>query len=401
MLFPPFCLAFSRTKKAIRHVVFYSKIFFIFLLVVCVISDRRSLIKDHYAFYRNLLRNRLIIFFYMNQIQSYIQPLQEICQTRPRSFRNPSPHSSLLNAALYALDFKLSDSHNATSFFFTISFKTVSTIPDDWHSMISFIHTLKNEISRNYLVAGGFIGIEPHRNTTLFKKTGKNTRAGKPHLHMVLWFYNDFLSPDINYFLEIIDFHKIQLQKTGLNVKMKRCKTHLDTLKASLYTMKERDNTHLQAVCNHAQIPEAVQVWANNSDTRDLFYDLQKRLDNVGFHETLYSNTPTTRKTNDPAIQLGELFSKYFLRNGMAVFDNHVYYRVNDTHFSWKKGETLTQWIDSIWDLKLPTRYLEMLKNNSAWIATQGNLRRQDCGSVKLFPQLSIDFSTIEFSDFQ
>ena len=179
---------------------------------------------------------------------------------------------------------------------------------DEWKAMPHFIENLKRGASKNYMIAGGFIAMEPHRNTTLYSKRGKNTKAGRPHIHMVLWFYNHFMMPDVNFFT-------FDLQALGLNVKAEDCETHLDTLKTVLYTIKDAESRELLKICQQvAQVKTSVEIWANNPDSMELFQQahMQMARPSIGFSFQPLCCHPSVRQHTDHAITLAELFAKYF-----------------------------------------------------------------------------------------
>ena len=70
----------------------------------------------------------------------------------------------------------------------------MGTLKQEWQHGESFVREFKVKLSRHYMVVGGMIAVETHKNTNLKKKTGKNTRAGRFHFHMVIWFCRQFLN---------------------------------------------------------------------------------------------------------------------------------------------------------------------------------------------------------------
>ena len=76
---------------------------------------------------------------------------------------------------------------NAEAFFFTVTFPQRATLEEEWQHAKLFIEDFKLFVSKHFMVLGGVIAVEAHKNSTLKSARGKNTKAGLPHFHMILW----------------------------------------------------------------------------------------------------------------------------------------------------------------------------------------------------------------------
>ena len=56
----------------------------------------------------------------------------------------------------------------------------------------SLLNNLEKTLSEHFLVVGAIIAVEPHKNSSLHSKRGKNTKAGSPHFHLVVWLCHQF-----------------------------------------------------------------------------------------------------------------------------------------------------------------------------------------------------------------
>ena len=85
---------------------------------------------------------------------------------------------------------------------------------------------------------GGVIAVEAHKNSTLKSSRGKNTKAGRPHIHMLLWFCHQFLNPSME---------KLQLaiELQGGITRLEKLETWNDVLKTGLYVTKDKDEINM------------------------------------------------------------------------------------------------------------------------------------------------------------
>ena len=64
-------------------------------------------------------------------------------------------------------------------------FTVMETLEKEWDYCNEFIKDFKRKVSKHYLITGGIIDVEAHKNTLLKSKRGKNRKAGRPHVHIV------------------------------------------------------------------------------------------------------------------------------------------------------------------------------------------------------------------------
>ena len=320
--------------------------------------------------------------------------LAVLCSTRPKTFRAKDTSYDRLRKAINQCNRVLQDEHNCKTLFITTTFPPEVDLEDDWKQIGSFIEEFKRYVSKHYLIVGGVIAVEPHRNSSLTapKGKGKNTKAGRPHLHMILWLTHEFLSPGLAYL-------DLALDDWGYNTRIKELKGHTDVIKSTLYSLKERENLSLRSVCQeYLGWSHNVNIWVNHSDCESLFVYLKERIKSCFLTKEMYVECPTTRKYSEDDLQIAELFAKLFMKGGLAVREQMVYRRAPGTKYTWNVYMPLNQWISDRFNFNLPVEYLRKLKHSANWILSGGSQTKQG-PYFQLFPKLSLYMFYVEYTD--
>lgn len=340
-----------------------------------------------------------------NEPHIFSEAMASYCNTREKrvrlqKFNDDSSFDRVsTQTIIYGLDFQLREEHDCVPYFITITFPRRSqdvSLEEEWREMPKVVEFIMKHISKSFLVAGGIISLEPHKNTTLkdskAKPRGKNTKAGRPHIHMNLWLYNTFLSPKVQMIA-------IGFQKMGWNVKLRKSIKHEDVVKSSLYTLKNIKNDTLKTIVQGAGISHNSMVWSNNPDTRHFFENFYCTFDKdeIAYKETNFSITPTVRKYNSDTLRIGELMYKLCLVENLATFNGYIYKKVDNTSFCWYRYQTLKWWLNSRWNFDMPQKYMEMLKQALPWLKSA--IEDNQDSSNQILPQLNPSMHLIEFKD--
>ena len=324
--------------------------------------------------------------------------LQLYCNTRSKNYRHKGQHD-IFKQTIYNFSQVLKEDYNCQPYFITVTFpidKYQRDIEREWSQAGIFIEQFKETLSKNYLVVGGIIAVEPHKNSTLKSKRGKNSKAGSPHFHIVVWLCHQFLNPH----LEKMGF---ALLLAGSFSKISFLPSRIDTLKAVLYATKERGSDIIGDLCRaYTSWPQNINIWSNHSETHQVFLQMEQSLNyntqSCFISNEFYNKFPTTRCHQDKGLLLAELFAKIFDIQGLAVRDDHVYGRIPGTLYSWSRYMPLEDWVAQRFNFKAPLAYLQMLKDHTLWITKQGSLRK-DQKNFKIFPNLIIQGFLVEFKD--
>ena len=335
-----------------------------------------------------------------DQITTYNDSLlQTFCNTHSKNPRSARIEQDIYKQTVWNMAARLQNDCNCTPIFITITFplkKVNRDLKKEWSDAGDFIENFKKTISNLYLIVGGVISVEPHKNNSLKSKKGKNTKAGAPHFHMVLWVAHKFLNPD----QQVLSQY---LLESGTYSKVKYLDKPVDTLKAVLYTTKEKGDLAITNLSRaYLSWNHGINVWMNQHETNTIFEKISNSMNfqnDCCFNSTeLYNCFPTTKKYSDHAILLAHIFSKVFAIKGLAVKDGNVYTRVEKTHFSWEKWISLDSWVTQKFSFGHSSHFLEMLKENASWIYNQGVKKKKEV-PFNLFPKLSFLNFLVEFKD--
>lgn len=332
----------------------------------------------------NVFNNELLV--YCNKHEKRIRLKNENSQ------RVKDPNTQIY----FSINDILTKDYNCQPFFFTLTFKQDHSLEQQWQHAANIIQLMQETLQKEFLIVGGIISLEPHKNSTLKNKKRKNYRAGMPHAHAVIWFFHMFLNPSIQKL-------KLKLFNLGVAAKINELKTNLDTTKAILYTIKDREESPVRNLCEeYANWPASTQVWIAHQEPEHWFLNLHNAIG----QESAFANKtfnkerqiPTTKKHLDDALLLAELFNKLFLAYNLAVKDGLVYTKIDKTRFSWRLVSSLDNWLANTFNIKHPPEYLVKLKENLLWIAKQGATTK---GSfpLNIFPKLRPQMFLIEFQD--
>ena len=335
-----------------------------------------------------------------NQLVKYnFNQLDAFCGTHSKRPRYKNVNMDVFKQTVFNMAAVLQDQYNCSPLFLTVTFpfnKNNRQLQKEWESAALFIEGFKKRISQDHLVVGGVIAVEPHKNTSLKTRKGKDRKAGAPHFHMVLWVTHKFINPGKEQLSQL-------LLQAGTYSKIDYLESHLDTLKAVLYATKEKgDDTITHLSQTFFKWENGINIWINHDDTQSTFETIGK---GMCFQKHSCFNTyeklvdfPTTKRYNDHALLLAHIFSKVFARQGLAVKDGNVFSRIQGTRFSWQEWIDLDQWVAQRFSLDHPAPYMQMLKQNAEWIHNQGKVKKNHI-SFDLFPKISPINFLVEFKD--
>lgn len=330
-------------------------------------------------------KNELIL--YKNDLIEYSKKHKK----RTRVTKNPGTQ---IRQTLYLISPIMKANYNAKPYFLTITFKeSKKPILQQWNEAVSWMESFKKEISKHFMIVGAIISIEPHTDSSLQSKRGKNTKSGMPHFHAVIWISHEFLNPEI-------EMLKLSFIKNNVFAKISKLKYDIDAIKALLYTIKDKDEVLLQDICKHVTKWDSnINVWINHEHVKKTLQLINIAADGVFFEsQECYIEMPTTRYHKDKGLLLAELYTKIFRLKNLAVKDQVVYEKTENTQFSWTRREPLKDWIANNFMENAPVKYLQMLKQNAYWVSTQGKTFKEGI-NYEFFPRLEIQFFLVEFAD--
>ena len=218
--------------------------------------------------------------------------------------------------------------YNTKVLFLTVTFPQKSGLEEEWRHTKGFIENFKRFALKQLLVVGGILAVEAHKNSTLKSQKGKNTKAGRPLLHMQIWLANQSLNPHI---------HKLQLmlELGGTVARIKQLKTPAEVLKTALHVTKEGGDPDLRTVVQRSLgWGSNVNVWINQKGVEKPFQTIAEKISPVSCSKGFYMSFPTTRKHKDKSLIVAELCFKPFTGLGLAVRDDYVCRKTEGSRFS-------------------------------------------------------------------
>lgn len=327
--------------------------------------------------------------------------IQQFCNTHSKKARSREIKHNIFKQTVFNMAQTLEKDYNCAPLFMTVTFPVFPGKRDlrgEWIAAADFIQQFKKRISQDHLIVGGIISVEPHKNSTLKNKKAKNTKAGGPHFHMVLWVCHKFINPEPQKLSQY-------MTEAGTYTTISYLKSYTDVLKTVLYTTKEKGDKAIKYLTSSFfEWEREINVWINHKETKHVFEKIAESLNTVEKQEFCfisnenYHNFPTSKKFNDNGLLLAAIFSKVFAQKGLAVKDGNVYKKIEGTSFSWEKWIPLDAWITQKFSFQHNANFLQMLKENASWIYNQGVKKKNDL-PFKLFPSLSLINFLVEFKD--
>lgn len=225
------------------------------------------------------------------------------------------------NQAIYAQATILRNEHNCSAFFISLTLSRNSfSIIEQWKEVADKIPVILRNIKKNFIVAGGILSIEMHKNTSKTNRRGTDSKAGSPQLLFILWITHTILYPDLEQKLRLLflDLH--------FEVKMKAILELTDVKRYLLYTIREAADPDLGYFCKQLlQWPATTLIWACDSQCRRVFYQIGKSLNGAkkGYasfwlEDSYIYSIPTTILLKDYDL-LNQIFYKWFERIKWAL----------------------------------------------------------------------------------
>lgn len=128
-----------------------------------------------------------------NVEKSIKQTLATYCNTPSKRSRSKNPAHTKQKQIVFSVAGLMDTDFNWEPYFWRLTFPLADSLEEELHQVADFIKEIASHacLSKEYMVVGGIISVEAHKNSTLKKKTGKNTKAvffqGSPsHALMVL-----------------------------------------------------------------------------------------------------------------------------------------------------------------------------------------------------------------------
>ena len=270
--------------------------------------------------------------------------------------------------------------------------KRKETIEDEWLAFQDLLLNVFTVLRAKFLIAGIIASIEMYGKNT----DRKNSKALRPHAHMVIYTYNNFFG---------FPKHEVEMlfSELGFDYKMDFLKTPKDIAKASCYTIKSAKQTILKNVCYHFYGTKPTHVLINNyldNNPVTLFSTMLLRND---IDHAIYEPEPQGNYTipsvnffkGDTRLQIAEYISKVCKQQNVAFYRNNVLVKLLPAKHSWAVDGEAGDFLRGMIHDQMPACYRANMYKHANWI-----LNHHDKNPVQLiFPKLVLKPNLWEFLD--
>lgn len=326
------------------------------------------------------------------------EPLKLDSITKETYRANPyQPSKSLFIAARVCAEL-LDKEHSSTVFFYTIGQSDTKgkSIEEEWQGFNKVLADVTTNIHTNNLIAAIVVGVEMYSKN----KGRPNSKALRPHVHMTVFAYNDFLCVPKAYI-------ENEFLKLGFDFKIDQPKKHFDIAKSLTYTVKSGKQEVLRKVTNHFLGSEPVTVLINpvikENPVKNFVKALRSRAIPINVLEIQndLAVESVSRFNGDTKMQMANFLRKQCLTSQTGIYKGFIMQKVRPSHFTWIKKTQLANFIQYIITPDLPDTYKQAIYNSAKWILEEGAVDSGKSIVQAIFPRLKMQANLWEFQDKQ
>lgn len=283
---------------------------------------------------------------------------------------------------------KLMKEHSSNAYFVTIGLGRTSTLSvhEEWVAFGPALKKAIDTISANYLIAGLVVGIEMYSKS----KGRANSKALKPHAHITIITYNDFLE------LPIEDLEEaLLLQK--LDYKVQWLKSPHDITKSITYAVKSGTQDVLQQATKmyfgNSPVSLVRNVLLPHNPMEGISRVLRAHY-NVNEVEAHYlMKVPSVGRFNgDVKLQMADFLRKVCLETDTTFYDGSLLRRTGESKYTWTKYAPVEDYIHILTSaIGLSETYKQNLYNSANWIINEGRGSKGKHKPIQaIFPRMRI-----------
>lgn len=284
------------------------------------------------------------------------------------------------------------------------------SVSDEWFEFRALLPEIVSFLRDHYLVAGLIVGIE------LTQKDGRpgrpNKLAGRPHVHIFIASYNDFLAP--SEFEVRRDFGS---SKRCLDVVLKalpsnnRHSISTHVCRAMKYPFKDSGDPIVQEACSHYLGTSPTLIFANTRLKDNPLIGFANYLDEIGYRVDLTAKTggfalPSVARFGNEAgfavqskLQMALFVRNVCLQEGLAFYQDSLWRLEAPSKYTWTKWVSVGDFgYKVLGSLHLPETYLLKFHTAATWVLTEG-FHKKLGPAVPVFPKLSFRADLWEFND--
>ena len=320
--------------------------------------------------------------------------LDSISSYRPRSRKHGFSASSMVHFQCEALLQMLHTDHSGSCVGLTVSpLRMYGSAKDSWLSFPDLLKRLIGCVGNHYLLAGALIGVEMYRRGKDSKAQG---RALRPHVHLCLFTYNDFL----NLPLERL---KLQLTEQGFDWRIDNVRNASAGAGWITYCLKGLKDPLLQGVCKEVLGCSSVQLILNSSlDPKWPLDSLHSYLCSCGYEVGLLvpksgCKVPSVGYSEDPTLHMGDFVRKVCLKERLGLYNGVLHERRPGTEFTWQARCKVPGFVTELTHMGLPMEFRHKMFEAGSTLSSDGIVR----GKFKLdvYPKVTYHSYLWEFCD--
>lgn len=269
------------------------------------------------------------------------------------------------------------------------------SVHEEWKAFGPIITEVISAISQNFLIAGLVVGVEMYS-----KGKGKaNTKALKPHAHITILTYNDFLErPIVN--LELV------FLKQRLDFEVQWLKKSHDITKSITYAVKSGNQDILIKATNHYYGINPVTVVTNqfvqNNPVQELIKVLNRHYGINTVKAQYLMRVPSVGRFNRVVKhQMADFVRKMCLETGITFYKGWLLKRIEKSRYTWDKLAPVEASIALMTSAEgLSVTYKKNMYDSAKWILTEGNSSKSKLNPVQtIFPRMRICPHLWEFKE--
>lgn len=300
--------------------------------------------------------------------------------------------------------------HSCSFYSITIRLVPLSsrTADDEWRALPELVNGLSNALQKHYLVAGAVLGIEISQ-----KVQGRSNTfmAGRPHVHIFLAVYNDFLSPsvfDVREDLSLNSSWDVQVKPVPSSTQAALSK---DVCAALKYPLKDSRSQLMQEACSHYLNSTPAMIHSNNRLVGNPFVSLGEYLKLKGYPLSIVAHgnsigVPSVQRYDrsggfvvQSRLQMAAFIRNVCLQEGLAFYKGHLWRLESPSLYTWSRWISVTDFgARVLGNLDLPAAYLAKYHSSAAWVLGEGSSTKLEA-STQVFPRLNFAAHHWEFND--
>lgn len=251
------------------------------------------------------------------------------------------------------------------------------SIEESWRDVSNLLREVLLAIKESHLVCGLLIGVEMYG-----KYRGRpNSRAFKPHMHLAVFCYNDFLN---------LPLHNLERRLRGLELdyRVRELKNGLDGARWLGYCIKSRNDALLQRITKEVLGGPSVSLF----NVKELVIPSMENLgESIGVNvnwEAFNSGKGiiSCRREEDSGLQAGSYVKAQCLHSGIGAFKNVLCKRKKNALFTWSQHSSVPDFVTRLTEMEAGASFLYHLKNAGAFRADLGLLGNER--ALKVYPEI-------------